>query len=373
MTFKKSPKDALKKVGKIIFLLALVIIFFALDAVALLIINPSMGMVSLRNMVFPLLVFVASGLFILLIRSNFKAAIVFLVLLTIVDLARQGWKYNNFIDESLVFPNTKSLEFFRQQEVPPRVVMSHQELLPAEANVYYDFSLLGGYDSVHSAKVEKLLNTLNYQSVDSEDVSGRVVFVSSLTSRAYDILSPEYYLVLNDNKEKVGNNTELVFSEGRTEVYRNLDSYPRVYLTKEVEKVGEDEVLLKVLSMAESRGKVAYVTKDLTLSDEKLDGSAKLVLDHINNLQIAVDTSADAVVVINESFSPNWKAKNVANGQEIELFEVNYNLLGFKAPPGQYNVELVYSPKSFYKGVNISMFSLGLFVGYALLLKRKNS
>src|SRR3989344_2909859 len=359
----KNTKEV-KKLVKVVALVFFVFIFFALDALVLYRLDPGKGAVSLRNIVVPFFVFVITAISFIFARVNFKIWMYFLILVTLVDLTRQGWKYNTFIDESLVFPKTGSLEFLESQKVPPRVVMKHQELLPAEANVYYGFSLLGGYDSVHSAKTEKLLNTLNYQDVNSERVSGRVVFVSSLTSRSYDILSPDYYLVLNDNHEKIGNNMELVFSEGRTELYRNLDSFERAYVASHIEKVSEGEALSKVLAMAMTRQKVAYVTEDIGIADVDGQGAAELISDKVNELAVSIDTNSEAVIVVNEAFDKSWTAMNSATGEEVDLFEVNYNLIGFVAPPGNYDVKFTYSPKSFFTGVDVSLASLFVFVGY---------
>ena len=369
----KKSKNELGGINKLLGTVLAFFVFYIFDAFALLRLEPSKGTVSLRNIAIPFFVFVLTATSILLARKiYFKSFLYFLMFITVFDLTRQGWKYNTFIKESLIFPRTESLDFLGGQAVPPRVVMGHQELLPAEANVYFGFSLLGGYDSVHSAKTERLLNTLNYQDVDYEAVSGRVVFVSNLTSHAYDILSPEYYMLLSENEYKV-DNMELLFGEGRTKVYKNLGSYPRVYVTKDVEVVAEEEILSKVLAMAEARERKAIMSWDSRLSETKLEGEqVKIYSDSGNEIVMSVEINTDAIVVMNEAYDPNWQAINMMTGESIELFEINFNLTGFLAPSGRYDVKLVYSPGEFNTGVKISVFSFFAFVGYTLSLKRRN-
>lgn len=354
-------KSNISRLTKIIAGIFLIFIYYIVDAVALSRLEPEHGQVALRNSVIPFLIFMFVSLSLFWAKINFKTWLYFIIFITILDLTRQGLKYNTFIAENLVFPNTKSLELISNQKVPPRVVMTHQEHFPAEANVYYGFSLLGGYDSVHSAKTEKLLNTLNYEDVNPERVSGRVVFVSSLTSRAYDVLSPDYYFVLSENEYPI-KNMELLLSEGRNKVYKNLSAYPRVYLTKNVEKVEPNDILPKVLAMAENHEKKAYVDQDIVLSKGEVDGSVELTEDKTNELLISVNTKTDSVVVLNEAYDKNWSAQ--ISGKKVDLFETNYNLIGFVAPPGEYEVKLSYYPKSFEMGLKISVISFLVFMGY---------
>jgi hypothetical protein len=340
------------------------------------------SMVSLRNTVVPMAFLTVASATIITMKlkhakrfsvKNTRVFITFMIILTIVDLTRQGWKYNSFIKESLVFPYIKSLTFLKNKSIPARVLISHQELLPSETNIYYNFSLLGGYDSVHSAKTERFLNTLNYGRVSPEGTSGRVVFTSSLTSSALNIISPEYYYILDQNDRQLDNAT-LVFSEGRTKLYKNLNSFPRVYATKDVKMFSNNEILPKVLQMAKLGYKSAYVTQEINLSNNRLaNEKVELIKESANEMLISVNLNTDAFIVINNAFDTNWKAANLDTGKVLKLVETNYNLIGFSTKKGNYQVHLIYSPDSFYLGIAISSFSLILFSLYYFTLTIEHS
>ncbi len=355
---------------RILILVLVIFAYFSIAAWASLGEDPAKAMVSLRNTAFSIFIFIVVSASIVLVRSFHKKYalkaffvwIVFISLFTFWDLIRAGWQYNSFINESLVFPKTKSLEYLEDLDIAPRVVMSHQELLPAEANMYYDFALIGGYDTVHAAKTERLINTLNYGSENIDRVSGRVVFVSSLTSDRYDILAPEYYYILEDAGQP-RKNMELVLSDGRASLFKNNGAFPRAFFAQEIEKVAPDQVLAKTLELANSRLRKAVV--DRSLSVEGINqGLVEVVSDQGNEIVIDIRAPEAGLVVVSQAYDKSWKAINASTNEEIKLLEVNYQLIGFIAPKGDYAVKFVYAPESFYLGVKIAIASLVLFALY---------
>lgn len=81
--------------------------------------------------------------------------------------------------------------------------------------------------------------------------------------------------------------------------------------------------------------------------------------------------SHPALVVISQSYDPNWHAD--IDGQETKIFPVNINSLGLIIPTGQHDVTLSYIPEWFIKGGYISLFGIAVTIIITVFLARNNS
>lgn len=74
------------------------------------------------------------------------------------------------------------------------------------------------------------------------------------------------------------------------------------------------------------------------------DGPAEVRLesDEVDRLNLAVTTSTPKILVINQTFSPDWKA--FVNGELAKIFPVYRVFTGLYIPPGEHEIELVYAP-----------------------------
>jgi len=159
--------------------------------------------ISKRNLILPTLYALSAGiaLSLLLIRRFKKLAsfvLLALLLLTSFDLLRQARKFNPFVPQSVVFPQIKSLGFLEDKEVSPRIMITHPELIPANTNIPYGFSMLDGYSSVHAKKTGELMVVLNSQDVGTRTLRPkRDMFSPNKDSLAINLLSPEYVFTLD--------------------------------------------------------------------------------------------------------------------------------------------------------------------------------
>jgi len=75
-------------------------------------------------------------------------------------------------------------------------------------------------------------------------------------------------------------------------------------------------------------------------------------------VRFSVQTPAPAMVVIAQSFYPNWRA--LVDGQPVRLWRANYACQALEVPAGQHEVVLVYRDRAFYLGAALSALSLGV-------------
>jgi uncharacterized membrane protein YfhO len=331
--------------------------------------------IAKRNALLPSFYFICSFILIILSRFWFRKKISLLVflflLLTVFDLLRQGRKYNSFVSEKLIFPSTKVMDFLSMAKIPSRVMITHSELMPVNSNLYYEIAMLDIYDSVHDKKAEELLAVLNNQDVEAWSFqSGRATFSVNYKSTAIDLLSPDYILTLD--KELTGPHFKLIFQEGRTRIYQNQSSYPRVFLTKDIILEEDDkETLEKVLSFASQGEKKAVLSETIYLNEEPLEkkSSAEITDYQPNQVKIKTRSNTEALLVFNDTYNQGWKA--FIDGKQNKLLRVNYALRGVKVPQGEHQVVFQYKPLSFTIGLYISGGTLLVIIVGAIFIKRR--
>ncbi len=347
--------------------------FFVLNAHSLI---PDAGfldnlIISKRNLILPSMIFGSAILVIAAIsttkfRKYYPLGLVVLLLITSFDLIRQARKYNPFVSVSLAFAQTDSLNLIQNQQIPARVMITHQELFPVNTNINYRISMIDGYDSVHSKRTEQLLSVLNLEAVDAKNTnSSRVTFSANESSTAINLLSPEFVYTLD--REIDSPRFDLIQSEGRTRLYKNKDTYPRVYLTKDVlVKTKENEILTEVLNLALKGKKDVVLEESVELTDFLLspESSAEIINYEPNKVKVISNSNSDAILVLNDAFTKDWRV--FVNGEESKLHRANYALRAVKVPPGESSVEFIYDPKSFKIGKWVSITTLIFLVGIIL-------
>jgi hypothetical protein len=80
-----------------------------------------------------------------------------------------------------------------------------------------------------------------------------------------------------------------------------------------------------------------------------------------NEFQIATQTKSQQLLILQQSFQPEWKA--VIDGKSTEIFEVNKNYQAVILPPGEHNVEF-----KFEKNNTIILYLISQFIFWILLV-----
>lgn len=162
-------------------------------------------------------------------------------------------------------------------------------------------------------------------------------------------------------------------------VYRNNRAVPRAYVVHEVEQVRTpEESLVKLANNSFDPHKKVIVetkTQDHTLNFSRAkvssatEGSTTILVDKPNRVLLSVDTVADGILVLTDTFYPGWVCK--VDGQKSEILCANYVFRGVKLPAGKHEVEFCYEPLSLKIGAALLL----LFVVVApvsLLLSSRN-
>jgi hypothetical protein len=115
---------------------------------------------------------------------------------------------------------------------------------------------------------------------------------------------------------------------------------PRTYIAQEVLSVdrrGAMEFVLDPGSVSSARTVVeAPVSPDRRFAH----GTAHVVEDHPERVEVEVETNGPALLVLNDTFAPGWRAS--VDGAPAEILAANYLARGVWTPAGRHRVAFVY-------------------------------
>lgn len=325
--------------------------------------------VSLRNSVFPgaiMLILFASALLIkTLSRKNFILIISFLFLiLTTTDLGRYFLKFNPFVDQNLIFPNTPSLKFLENQPGLFRVSREHAEVFPPNTWIAYNLYSVEGYDPLYLNEYAKFMHFLNGGDIRSGTTGRYAEIASGYKSPYLDTANVKYYIaVLRDRTGQIpGDQLDYrlketgykpVFRDQSSEIIENPDVKERVYLAKKISVSSEKETENRFMDDKDFDPRTEVIlSKSLQISTVTGEGKTEITYYSPNVVRIKTETANDEVLVLSDQFDDGWTA--TVDGKDTEISRANLIFRAIKIPNGSHEIEFKYYPKSFDLGLKIS-------------------
>lgn len=307
-------------------------------------------LITRRNLILPGVIFAVGALCLLFVfvfqKYNNLAKFLFVVLI-IGELLRQGLKYNPFVERELIYPQTEILKFLSERPAEEKVLITHQELLPANANIPYRYSMIDGYYSIYDGRVGQLASLANAP-IDLTIIGGfpRIVYLSNPSGKIIDLFGIKWVLALEEQRDS---KLELVMKEGKTLLYENKKSFPKAFFVKSY-FYGEDDLAIARKMLNSDLAQFAVLEKNL---GKRIfwEGQAESVSFEEGELKIKTKNEREGLLVIVENYDPGWKAQ--IDGQEVEILRADYNLMAVIVPPGERFVHFNYQPVSFDLGIKL--------------------
>lgn len=168
-------------------------------------------------------------------------------------------------------------------------------------------------------------------------------------------LAPEIASVLASDRwqqiEKIG---DMV-------VLENLRARPRAWIVPKVFHASPEEILSIIRSSRLPGGQdfdpanLALVEKPIDIGSANETSSIESLSISPMSVEIEVNTSAAAMLVVSDVYYPGWRAS--IDGREAESLCVNYVLRGVKIPAGNHKVKFEFVPSKLYLGALVSTLS----------------
>ncbi|KKS24849.1 MAG: hypothetical protein UU81_C0001G0004 [Microgenomates group bacterium GW2011_GWC1_41_8] len=304
-------------------------------------------LVAKRNLILP------SGLFLVGVLGSLgylgknqllkHAALFGLIVFTVIDLLRFGWKFTPFTPREYLFPQTSTIQFITSQPGKFRIMATDNKILPPNFSSMYGIESVSGYDPLYSRDYAELASAWSRNTPNNEVIDfNRIITPDNYESKIADVLNVQYVLSLSEiDSEKL----HLVFEEGQTKVYENTEVLPRVYLVESVQTVKNVEDMLdKLFDESIDLQKTALVESNTI----PIDNRPLSELEHVDitdylpsRVTLQSKTEASRMIVLSDVYDENWRV--FIDGTESTSYRVNYILRGVIVPEGSHTVEFSYS------------------------------
>ncbi len=379
--------DALMSKGRKLFnfILSLFPIYLLMATFGIFAIYLYKNQIGIKNLIFPGLILfgVTATLFLIWRFKNFRKIGGFiLIVLSISELFRFGWKYTPISPSKFTYPTTPVLTYLMNQPKPFRVTGA--KVIPSNLRMVYEIESPEGYDTFHPLNMSEFVAAINSGNVNSLPV-GRYGIVDNDVSPLLDLINTKYYLALTtdtDIKRFDPKRFIKVFQDKSVIIYESRTSLPRAFMAYDWEvdipqKENDLTSLAKVMNVNFPLGK--RITLDSTPSI-KVDTSVKTKpiqtveykLYENQESVIKVKTEREGMLFISDSYYPGWKA--FIDGKETKIYTADFAFRAVEVPKGEHDIRMVYEPKSFSDGVKVSILGLvlllGLFIPYKLYLRK---
>ncbi len=296
--------------------------------------------VARSNLVFPTIIFFLVLFLITLsvfVKNKNYKKVVYLILLivTLIDLFRFGWKFLPFTKSDYLFPETPAISFLKQQEKPFRIMSLDSELFPPNFFAIYKLESLGGYDPLYLNRYAQLVAAMERGKPDIHAPYGfnRIITPRNVSSGFINLMGVKYVLSLSDLNDK---NLTKVFEEGRTKIYENKSFLPRAFFVETLVKAKDDQAAIEEMFKINSFAKTAIIQDSDLLKQKFSQGKAEIVFYEENEIIIKTQNSQDGFLVVSNTFYPTWHAK--IDNRENKIYLTNFNFQGILVPRGIHTI-----------------------------------
>ncbi len=340
--------------------------------------------VALKNLILPLglISFLLLGIRFI---SSSKLLIPLILVLAIFDLFRFGLKYNPFVPNSYLFPETPTLEFLQKNMGNFRVEREQSETLPPNTWMSYKLMSPSGYDPLYSKQYATFYNV--YNGNPTKNTFTRYAELSGYNSPILDLAGVKYLVVAkrksNGSIDKQGSISakfskpkfKEVFTDQSNIVLENTNVLPRVKIFGDFDiETDYQEALTKIHEGYDFSKKVILDNKP-TQSSYNISPTdqAKIVSYLPNEVDIKTQTKNGGILMLTDTYYPGWKV--YVNDKPQKLIVADGIFRAVEIETGESLIQFKFEPDSFKYGLWISVVSfiiLGTFT-LASVLRHKES
>jgi hypothetical protein len=203
-----------------------------------------------------------------------------------------------------------------------------------------------GYHPAKLARFEHLVNTRK----------------QTLDPRLLDLFAVRYVVVA----ERLAQTSLQPAYEGADGVvYTNPRALPRAWVTGRWERTAPDQCGVRLLSDDFARDQVVLLESDPTPApDPAASGTASIAAFSANRVEVDVQASAPALLVLAEAYHPGWRAR--VDGRDAPVWPADCVLRAVPVPAGASRIELRFVDPALRRGLVTSCVALAVALGLVL-------
>lgn len=261
-----------------------------------------------------------------------------MIILTVFDLFRFGWKFTPFVASDWIFPETSITNLLKQDKGQARVLVLDRRILPPNFSVQYHLQDAAGYDPLYLLSYNKLVSAWNDNKPDLTPSSfNRIVTPTNIDSFITNLFGIKYILSYGAQNNPKFN---LITNAVNTYLYDNPKAFPRAFLVESVVEADNDqEVLNKMFELKDNLKTTAVVSKKLLLISKNLSGREKVEIKSYRENDIKLESFSEIkrLLVLTDIYYPTWKV--FLDGKQTEIIPVDYLFRSVIVPAGKHLIE----------------------------------
>lgn len=305
--------------------------------------TPITHAVASRNMVLPTGIFLLTAVLILsgiFFKKALRVVALLLLVVTVADLFRFGWKFIPFSPAEWIYPTNPLLTHIQQDPSLFRVMATDGRELIANVSGAYQLQDVSGYDPLYLLSYNQFVGAWTRGKPDvTPGAFDRNLAPEDTESILTDLSGVKYVLTFGPSVSK---KLRLVTSEGDTYLYENPQAFPRAFFALSVQKAeNKKDEMEQMYELDQQLRSVAVSTQVIPLVSPLRDATDMVrLLAFSANHQTWETTATDQhLLVVTDPWYPTWKVS--IDGKEQLLYNVDFLFRGVVIPKGKHRIEFV--------------------------------
>ena len=332
--------------------------------------------IAIRNLGFASALFALSFL-LFLVRSNkpkMQIVIIFLIAVHLIDLWQFARKFTPFTPRSLIFPQTTTLSYLRDNAGMNRFWGHGSAVIEANFATQYALYSPEGYDPLYPQRYGEFI---------AASVNGTIPPTFTGSTRSDATIAPSNGDLLLDNPYRMkvlavlgvrfilnrdengatghsfpADQFSPVFRDNGWTVYEYLRATPRVVLATAFDTYRtKDDFTRKFFNESfDPARSVLLEGPPAVAPDDRGAAYAEIASYTPREVAITVQSDGNRILVLSDTFYPGWHA--FVDDVPAKILVANYAFRGVSVPKGEHIVRFLYKPDSYTIGSYMSFVSL---------------
>lgn len=338
-----------------------------------------------------LIIFAALGFDILLAKSNKIPRFVFptLIFATILTFYIKWWNYHSTESLKTIEDKPELLKILDSQNTNDYMFYSIGQVkqwndiftksgwenkedyykffrnsLEPNLNIFYGFNHFSSYQILTSRRQGLQQSTISQNTTSKENL----IEFKEPAKKAFNIYSIKWIVTTIPIKEDFEKIDEVTKDNYKYYLYENKGAIAKFHFYYNFESINYISDYIKAFENTDL-SKTVLIENSPSFISQEGENTIKINKQSSTNYELDVSTTKQAILVLNDSYSKDWKAK--IDGKQTIIYPANINSKSIIVPEGNHKITFYYQPIVIYVGMLVSVFSYLLSI--KILLKKNQS
>ncbi len=344
--------------------------------------------VSVRNLVFPSIIFAATVLSLGFFKNRKLYLTASMTILTIAGAFLFAQKILYFSDRRYEYPPVEPLKKLQELSGLDRVWSYGDGYVLRNIPSFFRLFSPEGYEALYSYRYGMFLNTIQTRGILTNQIQRTDATLSEtgqfekmtdnpVRLRLMAILGVKYVLERKDaSADQILRPADrfppelfaLAWQNDRWRIWEYKKSVPRTFVAYSAAYEKRDQKIIDTLlnSSFDINNALVVEERKAALTGEG-SGESSIISYQPSNVTIRTQTKKEGLLFLSDTYYPGWRA--YVDGYEQPIYRADFVFRAVPVPAGSHTVRFVYDPLSWKLGLYISGFGLGVL---ALVLFSRN-